>query len=118
MGKQQKQNARRARVRRGIRAKITGTAERPRISIFRSNKHIYAQAIDDQSGRTLVAASSLEQEVNGGNPIEVANSVGKLVGARIKESGIDNAVFDRNGYRYHGRIKGVADGVRESGIQV
>lgn len=118
MGKQQKQNARRARVRRGIRARISGTAERPRISIYRSNKHIYAQVIDDLEGRTIVAASSLEKGVSGGNPIEVATSVGKLVGERIKESGIDNVVFDRNGYRYHGRIKGVADGLRESGIQV
>ena len=118
MGKQQRDNARRLRVRRGIRAKITGTSERPRVSVYRSNKHIYAQVIDDTDGRTLASASSLENDASGKSPIEVANSVGKLVGSRAKEAGIEAVVFDRNGYRYHGRIKGLAEGVRESGIQV
>ena len=118
MGIQKKKNARRARVRRGIRAKISGTGARPRLSVYRSNRHIYAQLIDDSTGTTVASASSQENNVEGSNPSEQAASVGKLVGERAKEAGITTVVFDRNGYRYHGRIKGLAEGVRESGIEL
>ncbi|NND71325.1 MAG: 50S ribosomal protein L18 [Rhodothermales bacterium] len=118
MGITKKKNARRARVRRGIRAKISGTSSRPRLTVYRSNKHIYAQLIDDTTGNTLAAASSQESAADGDKPSTLANSVGKLVGERAKEAGIKSVVFDRNGYRYHGRVKGLAEGVRESGIEI
>ena len=111
-----KKTARRLRVRRGVRAKINGTAERPRLSVFRSNAHIYAQLIDDRAGHTLAAASSLEEGVEGSR-IDVAKTVGKRLAERGKEAGIESVVFDRNGYRYHGRVKAVAEGAREGGLQ-
>ena len=86
--------------------------------MYRSNKHIYAQVIDDANGTTLASASSLDSEVSEGKPLDVASNVGKLVGSRAKEAGVDAAIFDRNGYRYHGRVKGLAEGVRESGIEI
>lgn len=115
MGKNKKQE-RRARVRRGIRGKIDGTPERPRLSVFRSNKHIYAQLIDDRDGRTLAAASSLDGDVSGGTPIDVGKAVGQLLARRAQEQGIEKAVFDRNGYQYHGRIQALAEGAREAGL--
>lgn len=108
---------RRQRVRRGIRAKLSGTAERPRLSVYRSNKHVYVQLIDDLNGHTLAAASSLDGSLEGSG-VEVGQSVGKLLGERAREAGIEQAVFDRNGYRYHGRVKAIAEGARESGLKL
>jgi large subunit ribosomal protein L18 len=104
-----------------VRAKVSGTASRPRLNVFRSSAHIYAQVIDDDRGRTLVAASDLEQEVRDRAGTEAtksarARAVGELIGERAKAAGIDAIVFDRGGYLYHGRVKAVADGARESGL--
>lgn len=103
-----------------IRKKISGTPERPRLSVFRSAKHIYAQVVDDIAGNTLVSASSLEPAVKGkGDPkskVEVATRVGKLIAERAGEKGIKRIVFDRNGFLYHGRVKAVSDGAREAGL--
>lgn len=108
---------RRQRVKFRIRKKVSGTAERPRLTVFRSNKHIYAQLIDDGAGRTLAAASSLEQGVADGKPVEVSKAVGQRLAERAREAGIAAVVFDRNGYRYHGRVQALADGAREGGLQ-
>ena len=101
-----------------VRGKISGTAERPRLCVFRSENHIYAQVIDDVAGNTLVAASSVEKdfEGNGGN-VEAAKKVGLKVAERCLEKGIDTVVFDRGGYVYHGRVKALAEGAREGGLQ-
>lgn len=109
---------RRLRVRRGIRAKVQGTAERPRLSVFRSNRHIYAQIIDDRAGHTLAAASTVEENLAGGTPVEQGTLVGKALAERAREAGIERVVFDRNGYRYHGRVKAVAEGAREGGLRL
>jgi large subunit ribosomal protein L18 len=104
-----------------VRRKITGTPQRPRLAVFRSSKHIYAQLIDDLSGRTLAAASSLTAEVKGqvgyGGNIKAARAVGQCLAAVAKERGIAQAAFDRRHYRYHGRIKALAEGAREGGLQ-
>lgn len=109
-----------ARIKRQtrIRKKIKGTTEQPRLSVFRSAKHIYAQIIDDSKGVTLVAAASNEKAMNGaqGDKCAVAAQVGKLVAGRALEKGIKAVVFDRNGFLYHGRVKAVADGAREAGL--
>jgi large subunit ribosomal protein L18 len=107
--------ARRKRIQMRIRKKITGTAERPRVSVFRSNTQIYAQIIDDQAGKTLVAASSLELKT-GGKKSDVAAQVGKALAAKAKDAGVSNVVFDRGGYLYHGRVKALAEGAREGGL--
>src|SRR4029077_5503786 len=107
----------RARRHRRVRKKIRGTAARPRLAVFRSNKHVYAQVIDDVSGRTLAAASTVEQGFDGATgTVDAAKKVGKLVGERAKGEGIETVVLDRGGFRYHGRIACVADGARESGL--
>jgi large subunit ribosomal protein L18 len=113
----QKREARIRRHRR-VRKKVRGTAERPRLAVFRSNKHISAQVIDDRAGRTLAAASTLEADLRsvGGN-IEGAKKVGALLAERAKAAGIDAVVFDRGGNRYHGRIKALADAAREGGLE-
>jgi large subunit ribosomal protein L18 len=120
MGTNDKVDARLRRKRR-IRKKVNGTLERPRLSVFRSARHIYAQIIDDTDGRTLVAASSVEKEmqasVAGQKKVDRANRIGKLVAERAKAKGIAKVVFDRNGFLYHGRIKAVSDGAREAGLQ-
>ena len=113
-----KKIARRQRVKRGVRGKIQGTAARPRLSVFRSNKHIYAQLIDDVEGRTVAASSSLEAGLEGDSRVAVGKQVGQKLAERAKEAGIEQAVFDRNGYRYHGRVRAVAEGAREGGLQV
>ena len=112
-----------ARLKRHARMRryLKGTAERPRLNVYRSLSNIYAQIIDDQAGKTLVAASSLDKEVKeqcayGGNK-EAAIAVGKLVAARALENGIDTVVFDRGGYVYHGRVAAVAEGAREAGLK-
>ena len=101
-----------------VRGKISGTAERPRLCVFRSENHIYAQVIDDVAGDTLVAASSVEKdfEGNGGN-VEAAKKVGLKVAERCLEKGIDTVVFDRGGYIYHGRVQALADAAREGGLK-
>jgi large subunit ribosomal protein L18 len=102
-----------------VRKKIAGTAERPRLAVFRSNKHIYAQLIDDVAGRTLVAASALDAgAAKDGKKSDIAKSVGTLLGKRAKESGIASVVFDRGGYRYHGRVRQIAEGAREAGLSL
>ncbi len=103
-----------------VRKKISGTNERPRLSVFRSSKHIYAQLIDDVKGVTLASASTVDKELaeveNGGN-VEAARKVGELIAKRAKEKGYENVVFDRGGYLYHGRIQALADAAREAGLQ-
>ncbi len=110
----------RKRRHRRVRTKITGTTERPRLNVFRSSKNIYAQVIDDQSGRTLVAASSLDPRLRSeqprGNNREEARKVGALLGQRAADKGIKEVVFDRGGYLYHGRVKELAEGAREAGL--
>jgi len=112
-----------SRLRRHVRVrkKISGTAERPRLNVYRSEKHIYAQLIDDVNGVTLAAASTLDKELrdqvdNGGN-VEAARKVGELIANRGKAAGISNVVFDRGGYLYHGRIQALADAAREAGLE-
>jgi large subunit ribosomal protein L18 len=108
----------RSRIHKRIRRKLAGTSERPRLAIFRSVAHIYAQVIDDGAGKTLVSASSVDKDgkTNGGN-VAAAKAIGKLVAQRAKEKGIKSVVFDRGGYKYHGRIKALADAAREAGLE-
>ncbi|MCB0587099.1 MAG: 50S ribosomal protein L18 [Phaeodactylibacter sp.] len=109
---------RRQRIHWRIRSKIKGTAERPRLSVFRSNREIYCQAIDDVQGHTLFSASSREDGVpKDGKPVERAKKVGELIAERAKEHNIENVVFDRSGYLYHGRVKSLAEGAREGGLK-
>ena len=102
-----------------VRSKLSGTAERPRLNVFRSNKHIYAQLIDDVNAVTIVSASTLDKELNvdGTSNVDAATKVGELVAKRAIEKGVSNVVFDRGGYLYHGRIKALADAAREAGLQ-
>jgi large subunit ribosomal protein L18 len=108
---------RRQRIKFRIRKIVSGTAAKPRLSVFRSNKEIYAQLIDDVNGVTLLAASSREKEITKGTNVEVANLVGKLVAEKALKAGIENVTFDRGGYLYHGRIKSLADGARAAGLK-
>jgi large subunit ribosomal protein L18 len=108
---------RRRRIHNRVRKKISGTATRPRLAVYRSNKAIYCQIIDDLSGTTLAAASSLEKACEGNTKTEQAASVGKIIGERGKSKGVENIVFDRGGYLYHGRIKALAEGAREGGLK-
>ena len=110
--------ARRLKRRRRVRAKVRGTAERPRISVFRSNRGIFAQLIDDDAGRTLAAVNWTESDLRTLKPMEQAARAGQLLAERAKAAGVETAVFDRGGYRYHGRVKAFADGVREGGLAV
>lgn len=111
----------RLKRKKSIRKKLFGTQQRPRLSVFRSSKHIYAQVIDDTLGHTLTTASSMEKAVKEqpkfDNKIAVANFVGKLLGERTIEKGVNKVVFDRNGFLYHGRVKAVSDGAREAGLE-
>jgi large subunit ribosomal protein L18 len=107
----------RLRIHKRLRSRVHGTGERPRLAVFRSLKHIYAQVIDDAEGHTLVSASSTEKNgANGGN-VAGAKSIGKLVAERAKDKGIKAVVFDRGGYLYHGRVKALADAARETGLE-
>lgn len=111
---------RRTRIRRRIRKKIHGTAEKPRLSVFRSNKHIYVQLIDDNKGVTLVSACSREKKIAdsaGIKKTEQAARVGKLLASKCKDKGIEQVVFDRGGYKYHGRVRSLADAAREGGLK-
>jgi len=121
MDKNQKKAVRLERRQYSIRKHLSGTPERPRLTIFRSDKHIYAQVIEDIAGKTLAAAASTEKDVrgdlvNGGN-IKAAGLVGKTIAERAKSAGVTKVAFDRSGRRYHGRIKALADAAREAGLQ-
>ncbi len=125
MGRTSKKLLARLRRKRRVRKKIFGTSERPRLSVFRSAKHIYAQIIDDTRGHTLVAASSLTPEIRErlaelkkeGGKVAVAKAVGELLGKRAVEAGIKKVCFDRGGFKYHGRVKALADGARAAGLE-
>src|SRR5919112_5840925 len=108
--------ARRLRRRRRVRAKVHGTAERPRISVFRSNRGIFVQLVDDVAGQTLAAVNWTESDLRSLKPMEQARRAGELLAERAKAAGIETAVFDRGGYRYHGRVKALAEGAREGGL--
>ena len=111
-------NAQRLKRHKRVRAKISGTPEMPRLNVFRSEANIYAQVIDDVNGVTLASASSLDKAIEGyGGNIAAAPAVGKLVAERAKAKGIETVVFDRGGYLYHGRVKALAEGAREGGLQ-
>jgi large subunit ribosomal protein L18 len=110
----------RVRRHRRVRKKLHGTAERPRLAVFRSNKHIVAQLIDDDTGRTLAAASTIEADqraTGGGGSVEAASRIGQLIAERAKASGVDKVVFDRGGFIYHGRIAALAAAAREAGLE-
>ena len=107
----------RDRIKRRVRGKISGTSSAPRLSVYKSNKEIYAQLIDDKEGKTLVAASSREKGAAKGTKTEVATAVGKLIAEKAKAAGFEKVVFDRNGFVYHGRVKALADGAREGGLK-
>lgn len=108
----------RLRIHKRIRARVAGTQERPRLAVFRSINHIYAQVIDDQQGHTVAAAASTEKDLKGkGGNVEGAKLIGKAVAQRAKDKGITKVVFDRGGYLYHGRIKALADAAREAGLE-
>jgi large subunit ribosomal protein L18 len=109
--------ARRLKRRRRVRAKIQGTAERPRISVFRSNRGLYVQLIDDQSARTIVSVNWTEAELRERKPMEQAKRAGELLAQRASAAGVEQAVFDRGGYQYHGRVRALAEGAREGGLR-
>lgn len=111
------QQQKRLRRRRRVRAKVRGTAERPRLSVFRSNRGISAQLIDDDNGVTLVAANWTEDALRKNSGVEQAKSLGEELAKRAKAAGIETCVFDRGGYRYHGRVQALADGAREGGLE-
>jgi large subunit ribosomal protein L18 len=117
----QAKTRREARLRRHrrVRKKVLGTTARPRLAVFRSNKHISAQVIDDTTGRTLASASTVETDLRGGSTgnIDAAKAVGRLIAERAKAAGIDRVVYDRGGYLYHGRVAALADAARESGLE-
>ena len=101
-----------------IRLRITGSEARPRLSVFRSSKYIYAQVIDDSTGRTLAAASSREADLGASTPIDTARAVGKAIAERAKAAGVSAVVLDRGGYQYHGRVRSLAEGAREGGLNL
>ncbi|WP_057766332.1 50S ribosomal protein L18 [Companilactobacillus tucceti] len=116
ISKPDKNKARQKRQKR-VRAKISGTAERPRLNVFRSNKNIYAQVIDDVKGVTLASASSLDKEVSDGSKVEEAAAVGALVAKRAQDAKVSEVIFDRGGYIYHGRVQSLAEAARENGLK-
>jgi large subunit ribosomal protein L18 len=111
-----KKDSRRLRIRRSIRTKISGTTGKPRLSVFRSNKEIYAQLIDDVSGQTIISASSQDLKSVKGTKVEISKSVGQKLAEKAVSSGIKQVTFDRGGYLYHGRVKALAEGAREGGL--
>ncbi len=114
-------DAHRRRVHDRVRARLAGTPERPRLNVYRSVAHIYAQVIDDRGGRTIASASSVDKEtrkgLKGGGNIASAKAVGKIIADRAKAAGVTQVVFDRGGYKYHGRVKALADAAREAGLK-
>lgn len=115
MDKTAQKTARRVRRKRGLRKKLSGTPGRPRLTVYRSNKQIYAQVIDDVSGKTLAAASS--RSLESGSTVDAAKSVGTSLAESAKQAGVESVAFDRAGYKYHGRIKALADAAREGGLK-
>jgi large subunit ribosomal protein L18 len=113
----ERKHARRIKRRRRIRGKVAGTAERPRLSVYRSNRGVFAQLIDDDQGRTVAAVSWLEADIRGLKPMERSKRAGEVLAARAGEAGVKTCVFDRGGYKYHGRVKALAEGAREGGLQ-
>ncbi len=107
----------RQRIHTRIRRRVKGTTERPRLAVFRSVKHIYAQLIDDTQGQTVAAAGSLEKSMGNGGNVAGAKAIGKLVAERAQDKGIKSVVFDRGGYHYHGRVKALAEAAREAGLE-
>lgn len=117
MGKRTVEKVRtRQRRHRRVRKKVLGTPEKPRLAVYRSNRHIYAQVIDDLAGKTLAASSTLVSD-GSGDPVEKAKTVGRDVAEKAKAAGVGSVVFDRGGFMYHGRVKAVADGAREAGLE-
>jgi large subunit ribosomal protein L18 len=112
----EQKHARRSQRRRRIRGKVEGTAERPRLSVYRSNRGVVAQLIDDQRRHTIVSVTWIESDLRGLKTMEQAKRAGELLAGRAKEAGIEACVFDRGGYKYHGRVKALADGAREGGL--
>jgi large subunit ribosomal protein L18 len=114
-------DAHRRRVHQRIRTRVAGTSERPRLSVYRSNGHIYAQVIEDRTGRTIVSASSIDKdtrkELKGGNNVAAAKVIGKKIAERARAAGIEKVVFDRGGYMYHGRVEALAAAAREAGLK-
>jgi large subunit ribosomal protein L18 len=114
-------NEHRVRIHRRVRQKVAGTPERPRLSVFRSIGHIYAQVIDDRTGRTLASASSIDgdtrKQIKGGGNVAAAKIVGKVIAERAKSAGVEMVVFDRGGYKYHGRVAALAQAAREAGLK-
>jgi len=117
MNKNRLKRVRRSRRQRGIRKRVLGTADQPRLSVYRSLKHVYAQVIDDLSGRTLVSASTVQAKLEAGGNVEAAKQVGTQLAEKAKAAGIETVAFDRNGFRYHGRVKALADAAREGGLK-
>jgi large subunit ribosomal protein L18 len=121
MQAQVNRKANRRRIRYRVRKKIAGTPQRPRLAVFRSLKHIYAQAIDDESGRTLACASTREPQLRGDGPHggnrEAAKRVGEAMAQKLKDAGVQTIVFDRGGFLYHGRVKALADAIRDGGVK-
>ena len=113
----QTKEARRLRRRRRVRAKVRGSAERPRLSVFRSNRGLSAQLIDDDRGHTVASVSWIESDLRGLGPMEQAKKAGELLAARAKDAGAEGCVFDRGGYLFHGRVKALAEGAREAGLR-
>jgi large subunit ribosomal protein L18 len=117
MDRLKKKTHRRGRIKQGIRKRIAGSTERPRLTVYRSNSEIYAQIINDETGLTLVSASSLQTDRTAkATPVEKATAVGKMLAEKAKAENIEHVVFDRNGYLYHGRVKALAEGAREGGL--
>lgn len=108
---------RRHRIKNRIRKVVSGTADKPRLSVFRSNKEIYAQIVDDVAGKTLVAVSSRDKEITSGSKAEIAGLVGKAIAEKAVKAGVKTVAFDRNGYLYHGRVKVLAEAAREAGLK-
>ena len=108
---------RRLRRRRRVRAKVRGSAERPRLSVYRSNRGVFAQLVDDDAGKTVASASWTEDELRKLGPLEQAKRAGELLAERAKSAGVESCVFDRGGYQYHGRVKALAEGAREGGLR-
>ena len=112
-------NEKRLRIKRRVRKNVSGTEARPRLTVFRSNKEIYAQIVDDVTGKTISAASSRDKDISSakGTKSEIATLVGKAIGEKAIKAGVETIAFDRGGYQYHGRVKSLADGAREAGLK-
>ena len=117
MGLREKIKSQRERRKRSIRIKIEGTSKRPRLTVYKSLKYIYAQIVDDSKGITLASASSQEKDLKSGKNVNIAKEIGETLGNRAKDKNISEVVFDRNGYIYHGKVKSLAEGARESGLK-